>query len=189
MKTLRTSIAVLGLFTMLTGLLYPMAVTGIGMLLFPHRAGGSLMKDGAVTTGSELVGQAFNGPRYFHGRPSSSNYDSMGSGGTNLGPTNKKLYGTVKDRAGIVRKQNGLDGSAKIPAELVFSSGSGLDPHISLEGAFMQAPRVARERNMDLDRMNTLIRKNAKRSFMNLYGEALVNVLLLNRSLDSGGGK
>ncbi len=189
MKTLRTSIAVLGLFTLITGLMYPMVITGTGAVLFPYHAGGSLIRDGNVTAGSELVGQAFSGPRYFHGRPSSSNYDAMNSGGTNLGPTNKKLYEAVKERAGIVRKQSGLDESAKIPAELVYSSGSGLDPHISLEGALIQAPRVARERNMDLHRMNMLVRKNTKKTFMNFYGEPLVNVLLLNRSLDSGGGK
>jgi len=189
MKELKTSFAMLVLFTIITGFLYPLAITGAAAVLFPYQAGGSLIPDGKRVIGSKLIGQLFKGPKYFHGRPSFADYDGMNSGGTNLGPTNRKLADQVRMRAVTVRKVNGLADGARVPADLVFASGSGLDPHISLDGALMQAPRVARERKLDMNLVTDLVMKNSRKSYFNIYGDPLVNVLALNRALDSSGGK
>jgi K+-transporting ATPase ATPase C chain len=188
MKEIKTSFVMLVLFILITGFLYPLAITGVGAVLFPRQTGGSLISDGTMIIGSKLMGQMFKGPKYFHGRPSFSNYDGMNSGGTNLGPTNRKLVDQVRMRAEIIRKENGLAENAMVPADLVLTSGSGLDPHISLEGALMQAPRVARERKLDISLVADLVMKNSRRSYFNIHGELLVNVLALNLALDSSGG-
>ena len=189
MREIIRSLAMLGLFTAITGLFYPLAVTGLATLFFPGEAGGSLIRDGERITGSELIGRAFRGPRYFHGRPSSSDYDGMNSGGTNLGPANRKLFEAVRTRAAALRRENGLPENARVPADLVLASASGLDPHISLEGALLQAPRVARERKIEVNRVTGLIMRNARKRYFNLFGDEIVSVTALNRALDSAGGR
>ena len=137
---------------MLFGVIYPLAMTGIAKLAFPEKAAGSLVKSGDEIRGSELIGQGFTSSKYFHGRPSANNYDGTNSGGTNLGPTNKKLYDSTAKLAVDIRKENKLPAGVNIPADLVLSLGSGLDPHVSLDSAMLQIrgsrPREKLKRTM-----------------------------------------
>jgi K+-transporting ATPase ATPase C chain len=181
------------LFTLLlTGVAYPLLVTGLAHLLFPHQAGGSLVTDdqGRII-GSELIGQRFSLPAYFQPRPSAAGepgYDPLASGGSNLGPTSRKL----RDRAirEVERLHKGNPGAAAaIPAELVTASASGLDPHLSLEGARWQAPRVARARGVAPERVEAVIQAHLEGRDLGFLGEPRVNVLLLNLALDRQFGR
>jgi K+-transporting ATPase ATPase C chain len=170
-----------------TGLAYPLAVTGVAWLLFPHRAGGSLVTDtSGRVAGSELLAQPFGGAGYFQPRPSAAGekgYDPTSSGGSNLGPTSKKLRDQAAQLAERLAKEN-PDAPGPAPVELVTASGSGLDPHLSPAGAFWQVPRIARARQVSADRVRAVVQDLTEGRDLWILGEPRVNVLLLNLSLD-----
>ena len=156
----------------LTCVVYPAVVFAIAQLVFPFQANGSF-----VSHGSALIGQSFTSERFFHSRPSASSYDGTNSGGTNLGPTSKKL------RDAVSAATKAYDVQANVPADAVTSSGSGLDPHISPENAYAQAARVARANGLPVEQVNALIARHTEHRFLGIYGEPRVNVLLLNLDL------
>jgi len=167
--------------------LYPLLVFGIAQLCFPAQANGSLIVDPHGTVlGSRRIGQPFTADKYFHPRPSSAGngYDPTSSGGSNLGPTSQKLRDAIAQNVADYRAQNGLATNAPVPADAVTGSASGLDPHISLENAALQAPRVAKARGLSLDRVGQLIKENTDPPNLGLLGEPGVNVLRLNLALD-----
>jgi K+-transporting ATPase ATPase C chain len=172
--------------TVLTGLLYPLAVTCLCQVFFRDKANGSLITANGQVIGSELIGQSFTKPEYFHPRPSAAGndgYDATASGGSNLGPTNKKLIDRVQASVDKFRKENpGYSGA--IPADLLTTSGSGLDPHISPASAQAQGERVAQARGTSVDQIRTLITARTEGRDLGLLGEPRVNVLLLNLDLD-----
>lgn len=183
MKDLITSALVIFVMTVLLGVLYPLAVWGVGQALFPHQANGSLIvKDGEVV-GSELIGQTFTSAKYFHSRPSAAGdgYDAGASSGSNLGPTNKKLIDRVTTDAETLSEENQ---TAKIPADMVTTSASGLDPHITPAAAEFQLPRVARERGITEAKLREIVAKHTSGRDFGFLGEPRVNVLLLNLELD-----
>ena len=184
---LRTAFVLLLAMTVITGLLYPLVVTVAAQLLFPWRANGSIIFDARGTRiGSELIGQPFSDPRYFWSRPSATSpvpYNAASSLGSNLGPTNQALLDSVRIRVQRLRDLDSLNADP-IPADLVTASGSGLDPHISVAAALYQAGRVAKYRNMDADRIRTLIAEYTEGRQFGLLGEPRVNVLRLNLALD-----
>jgi K+-transporting ATPase ATPase C chain len=172
--------------TILLGVVYPLAITGISQVVFPHQANGSLVTAGGKVVGSELIGQNFVKPEYFQPRPSaagSDGYDAASSGGSNLGPTSKKLIDRVQASIEKFRKEN-PDYQGPIPADLLTASASGLDPHISPESAMAQAPRVAKARSVTADQMQHLIAQYTEGPDLGLLGEPRVNVLRLNLALD-----
>lgn len=176
------------LMMVLTGVIYPLAVTGITTVIFPAQAQGSLLyKDGKVV-GSALIGQNFSGPDYFHGRPSAAGkdgYDGVSSSGSNLGPTNKILVEAVAEHADKVRETNGLEADVPVPSDLITTSASGLDPHISPAAAALQIARVAESRNLSEDIVKTLVEQNTEKSQFGFLGDPRVNVLKLNLALDA----
>ena len=176
----------------LSGILYPIAMTALSQLLFPSKASGSLVTDeGGRVVGSALIGQRFSGPAYFHLRPSAAGeqgYDAMASSGSNLGPTSKKLRERVEQEIALLRKEN-PDSQAPIPAELVTTSSSGLDPHLSPAAARWQVPRVARARGIAAERVLTVLQDQIEGRELGLLGEPRVNVLLLNLALDRHFGR
>ena len=172
--------------TVLTGLIYPLAVTGLSQVLFRDKANGSLITVNGQVVGSELIGQNFTRPEYFQPRPSAAGndgYDATASGGSNLGPTNKKLIDRVQASVDKFHKDN-PDYQGAIPADLLTTSGSGLDPHISPASAEAQAERVAKARGASLDRIHALIDSHTEGRDLGFLGEPRVNVLLLNLDLD-----
>jgi K+-transporting ATPase ATPase C chain len=183
LTAIRTTVVTL----VLTGLLYPLAMTALAQGLFHRQAEGSLVTDGdGKVLGSALLAQPFSAPGYFHPRPSAAGdagYDPMNSGGSNLGPTSKKL----RDRAALdaekLRREN-PEAPGPVPAELVTTSGSGLDPHLSPEAAAWQAPRIARARSISLDRVLSLLEEHTEGRDLGVLGEPRVNVLALNMALD-----
>lgn len=184
-KAIRPAIILLLLLTAVVGLAYPLAMTAIAQLTMPHAANGSLVEDGGRIVGSELIGQNFAQPRYFQPRPSAAGeggYDASASAATNLAPGSRDLRDAIAERAAEARAQ-GLTGPS-IPPDLVTTSASGLDPHISPEAAFAQITRVARARGMDPAVLETLVRQHAETPLLGFLGEPRVNVLLLNRQLD-----
>ena len=187
-QQLGIAIRLLLTLSVLTGLMYPLTVTGIAQILLPFQANGSLVvKDGKVI-GSRLIGQKFSGPEYFHGRPSAAGqngYDGTSSGGLNLGPTNKQLIDSIAERVQTIRGQNALKADEAVPADLVTTSGSGLDPDISPAAALVQANRVATARGLDLNVVYNLIEKRISPKQFGLLGEARVNVLELNLAVDA----
>jgi potassium-transporting ATPase KdpC subunit len=185
MKNLLTAILMTIVTTVLFGLIYPLAVTGIAQLAFPDKANGQLIKrtDGTII-GSRIIGQPFSGPGYFHSRPSAAGvagYDAGASSGSNLGPTNQKLIDRVKADVATLHAENP---GRPIPIDLVTTSASGLDPHISPAGADFQIPRVARERGMSENEVTMLVAKHTEGRTLGILGEPSVNVLLLNLELD-----
>lgn len=174
--------------TILLGIVYPLAVTGIARLVFPHQANGSLIYNNGQVVGSSLIGQNFSAPGYFQGRPSAAGadgYDATSSGGSNLGPTNKKLLDSIAERADKIRIDNGLPAGTLIPADLVTASGSGLDPHISPASALLQVRRVAEARNLPEQQIKDLVESHVENRELRFLGEPRVNVLQLNLALDA----
>lgn len=203
MKLIRPAIMLVLAFVVVTGFIFPAVIWGIGQAAFPHQANGSLIKDAkGNVVGSELIGQNFAKPEYFHPRPSAagSGYDANNSSGTNLGPTSDKLingiaddpatkdtdetYLGIKQLAEQYRKENGLAADALLPADAVTRSGSGLDPHISPENAMLQANRVAQARRISVDEVKKLIDENTEGRLAGVYGDPRVNVLKLNLALE-----
>ncbi len=186
MTHFRPAAILLAAFTLLLGFIYPLTVTGIARVFFPHRASGSfVMKDGVVV-GSELVGQSFTGPRWFHGRPSATAafpYDAANSAGSNLGPTNPALAAVVSARAAAVRALDPA-GADVVPVDLVTASASGLDPHVTPEAAYRQVARVARARGLEEPRVRALVAELTEGPTFGMLGCSRVNVLLLNLALD-----
>jgi K+-transporting ATPase ATPase C chain len=186
MKNLLTAILMTIVTTVLLGLVYPLAITGVAQLVFPNKANGQLIKraDGTVI-GSRIIGQPFGGPGYFHSRPSAAGavgYDAGASSGSNLGPTSQKLIARVKSDVDRLQAENP---GKPVPVDLVTTSGSGLDPHISPAGAEFQVPRVARERGLAEDQVRQLVAAHTEGRQLGFLGEAGVNVLELNLDLDS----
>ena len=183
---LRASIAATLLLAVLCGVIYPFVVWAVGQGLFSGKANGSLLKVDGNVVGSSLLAQGFTTPNYFHPRPSAAGqgYDAVHSGGTNLGPTSKKLIGDVKQRVADYRTENVLPPDARVPADAVTSSASGLDPHISLANAMHQAGRVAAARGLTKEEVLKRVRAHAEGRTLWILGEPRVNVLTLNLSLD-----
>ena len=176
--------------TLLTGIAYPLAVTGVAQVAFPGRADGSLIERAGRVVGSRLIGQAFSEPRYFHPRPSAAGegYDGMASSASNLGPTNPELIDEVRARSAAYRRENDLRPGQRVPIDAVTTSGSGLDPDISVANARLQAARVARARSLDLNVVQALIEEHTDGRSLGFLGEPGVNVLELNLALDGARG-
>jgi K+-transporting ATPase ATPase C chain len=182
----RPAIVSLAIFTLLTGILYPLAVTGIAQLAFPHQANGSLIMKDAQAQGSELIGQPFDDPRYFWGRLSATGpfpYNAASSSGSNLGPTNPALTAAVQGRIAALKAADPSN-TLPIPIDLVTASGSGLDPQISVAAALYQIPRVAKARGLSEETVRALVDQNTMGRQLGFLGEPRVNVLLLNLALD-----
>ena len=200
LKEIRPAVVLLVLLTAITGLVYPLAMTGIARAIFPVQAQGSLIEKDGKVIGSSLIGQAFADDKYFHGRPSATvtpdpkdpsknidaPYNAANSGGSNLGPTNKALIDRVKGDVDKLKEENP---NAAVPIDLVTTTGSGLDPHISPDAALFQVPRVAKARNLPEDRVRQLVSDRVEGRFLGLLGEPRVNVLALNLALDGAAAK
>jgi K+-transporting ATPase ATPase C chain len=195
LREIRPAIVVLVGLTLICGLGYPLAMTGIAEVIFPHQAQGSLIERDGQVVGSELIGQVFTSDKYFHGRPSATTatdpndstktiaapYNAANSGGSNYGPSNKALIDRVQGDIDTLKKENP---SATVPIDLVTTSASGLDPHISPDAALFQVPRVAKARNLPEDRVRQLVAEHTEGRLFGLLGEPRVNVLELNLALD-----
>src|ERR1700759_4309195 len=196
LREIRPAIVLLLTLTVITGLAYPLAITAVAGAIFPKQAEGSLIERDGKGVGSALIGQEFKTDKYFHGRPSATTapdpndstktvpapYNAANSGGSNLGPTSKALNDRIKEDVDKLKAENP---GASVPIDLVTTSGSGLDPDISPEGALFQVPRVAKARNMPEDRVRLLVPENASGRLSGLFGEPRVNVLALNLALDA----
>lgn len=187
MKTVITSLKIFLFFTIITGIIYPLLVTGIAQTLFPAKANGSLIIEDGKVIGSKLVGQQFDSVIYFTSRPSAVSYNPLPSGGSNLGLTSVKLKNQVAERRTLFISKNLLDSLAIVPPEMLFASASGIDPHISPEAALMQAKRVAKARNFDIPKTQKLtqcILNQIETPQFSVFGEKRVNVLILNLELN-----
>jgi potassium-transporting ATPase KdpC subunit len=183
-KEIRPAVILFMAFALLTGLVYPLFITGIVQTALPAKAEGSLLLVDGRIVGSELIGQTFQSPGYFHGRPSYVNYSANGSGASNLGPTSARLMEEVSRRIDQVRHENRLPLDQSVPADLVLSSGSGLDPHISRQGAMGQVARVAEARGLTYSAVQALVDQNVESPMLGILGQERVNVLRLNLALD-----
>jgi K+-transporting ATPase ATPase C chain len=186
-RQLLPALLILIVFTVLTGLIYPLVVTGVAQVAFPNRADGSLIKRDGKVVGSKLIGQNFSAPRYFQSRPSAAGdgYDGMSSSASNLGPSNRVLITDVRKRVAAYRRLNDVPMGVAVPADAVTASGSGLDPDISSANARLQAPRVARARGLPLSDVLAAIDDHIDGRSLGFLGEPGVNVLELNLALDS----
>lgn len=180
---IRPALVILALLTIITGVIYPLVVTGVAQVLFPNQSNGSLLITNGKTVGSELIGQQFDDPKYFWGRPSAANYDASASSGSNYGPTNPKLMEAVQARIDALKAAD-PDNTLPIPVDLVTASASGLDPHISLAAALYQVHRVASVRGLSEADVQILVEKYTEGRQFGILGEPRVNVLMLNLALD-----
>jgi potassium-transporting ATPase KdpC subunit len=185
MRNVTTAALMTVVTTLLLGIVYPLAITGIAQAVFSDNANGQLIERNGKVVGSRIISQGFSSPGYFRSRPSAAGtgYDAANSAGSQLGPTNKKLVDNVKANVAAARKENS---SAPVPIDLVTASASGLDPHLSPAAAAYQAGRVARARKLDRATVDRLIAEHTEGRFLGVLGEPRVNVLLLNRALDRG---
>ncbi len=185
-KQIRPALLIFATLTVITGVLYPLSITAIGQIVFPHRANGSIITRDAKPVGSSLIGQEFSDPKYFWGRPSATSptgYNPLPSSGSNLGPLNPALREQVEKRVKMLQSAD-PENKSLIPVDLVAASASGLDPHISVAGALYQVPRVARARGVPKDQIIRLLKDNTTGRFAGVFGEPVVNVLQLNMALD-----
>lgn len=186
MKYISTALKLFAILAVLVGIIYPVAITTLAELFFPKEAGGSLLYDSdGNLTGSALIGQPFSDPKYFWSRPSATSgypYNPLASGGSNLGPTNKDLIDQISNRTELL-KSSGIQ--TPVPSDLVEASASGLDPHISMQSALVQVPRVARARNLSEETLNKLVLEHVEEKQFGFLGEQRINVLKLNLALDS----
>lgn len=180
---LKRALLLFGTMAVIVGLIYPLAITAISQVIFPNQANGEVVTVNGKIVGSELIGQNFTSPRYFHGRPSAVGYNASTSGGSNYGPTNVKLTDRVNASINEIKTENGLSANATVPADLVLASGSGLDRYISVDSAELQVPRIAKARNLNESVIRELITKNEEVPFPGI-GQPVVNVLKLNIALD-----
>lgn len=186
-KTIARSFLILIILIIITGLVYPLIITGISRIAFHGKSSGSLIYTDGKLIGSELIGQDFKGEKYFHSRPSVSGqqgYDSLRSQGSNYAASNEEFLAMVRIRADSFRKENQIGVGVAIPADIVTASGSGLDPHISVESALLQVSRIARARNISLEALRLLVIENGGRQY-GFIGEPVINVLKLNLLLDN----
>jgi len=186
-RQLQPALLMLVAFTLVTGLAYPLVVTGVGQSVFHSKANGSFIERDGIVVGSSLIGQQFSDPKYFWPRPSAAGagYDPTMSSGSNLGPTNDDFLAAVSERVAQYRAANGLDDAVLVPVDAVTTSASGLDPQISVANATLQAPRVAKSRNMGVDQVLALVRDNTDQRPLGFLGDQGVNVLKLNLALDN----
>jgi K+-transporting ATPase ATPase C chain len=190
MSEIRSAVFVTLMLAIVCCGVYPLVVFGLSQALFPAKANGSLIVDAKGTVlGSRLLGQPFTADKYFHPRPSAAGngYDATSSGGSNLGPTSQKLRDSIAQNVSDYRTQNGLATNAPVPADAVTASGSGLDPHISVENATLQAPRVAKARGLAIEKVQALVSRYTDQPAFGVIGDAGVNVLELNLALDGMG--
>src|SRR5580700_11972237 len=187
LKELWTSIVATVVLCAVVSGVYPVVIWGIGQVLFPHQANGSLVQNNGQIVGSELLAQGFSGAKYFHPRPSDAGtgYDPLSSGGSNLGPTSQKLMDGIKANVAQYREENGLPADAMVPVDAVTASGSGLDPHISLRNAQLQIARVAKERGVSEEVIRGEVVKATDKPLLGIGGDPGVNVLRLNLALDA----
>jgi len=183
MNELKRALLLFGTMALILGIIYPLVITGISQVIFPSQANGEIFTVNGKIVGSELIGQNFSSPQYFHGRPSAIGYNASTSGGSNYGPTNKNLVDRVNISISEIKAEDGLSDNATIPADLVLASASGLDRYISVESAELQVPRIAKARNLNESVIKDLITKNKEVPFPGI-GEPVVNVLKLNIALD-----
>jgi K+-transporting ATPase ATPase C chain len=190
LRQFRPAVVSLVVLTLVIGVAYPVVVFGLGQVLFNDKANGSLVEVDGTVVGSELIGQGFAAPEYFHPRPSAAGtgYDGAASSGSNLGPTNPDYLASVEERAVAYREENGLPEDARVPADAVTASASGLDRHISVANAQLQAPRVADARGIPLDDVLALVQDNIDERPLGVLGDPGVNVLRLNLALDRVAG-
>ena len=186
MRHVKKAIQVFVIFSVLCGLVYPLGMTLISQFLFPQKSNGSIIISGNQVLGSELIGQMFKSPKYFHGRPSATDpaYNASASGGSNSCPSNAKFIGEVKKRLERVRHENGLPSHVPIPADLVLASASGLDPHISAESAMVQVKRIAKERGLSESEVKEMVSQYIEHRLLGIWGQPRVNVLKLNLAMD-----
>lgn len=187
MLQLKRSILVFAGLSIICGLIYPLGITAVSQALFPRQSNASIIKNGDIVIGSQLIGQLFTHAEYFHGRPSATDppYDASNSSGSNLAPSSAKLLEQVNVRLEQIRKENGLSSNMPVPADLILASASGLDPHISAEAALLQAPRISRERKIPQSVIEKIVEQNVENPFLGIWGMQRVNVLRLNIALDS----
>lgn len=185
-RQLRPALIMVGVFTVLLGVAYPLVVTAVSQVAFNDRANGSLIERDGTVVGSRLIGQNFTSPQYFHPRPSAAGdgYDGGASSGSNLGPANPDLIAAVESRAVAYREENGLAADAQVPVDAVTASGSGLDPHISVANARLQAARVAAERGLELEAVLEMVDDHTAGRAFGVLGEPAVNVVNVNLALD-----
>lgn len=183
-RDLKTPVLLFLAFSLVTGLIYPLLITIVVQTTMPKQAEGSLILADGKVIGSELLGQSFTSPGYFHGRPSAVSYAANSSGASNLGPTSSRLMDEVDRRVEQIRTENNLSHDVTVPAELVLASASGLDPHISMQGAILQVPRIAAARNLSQSEVKLLVYQTIEPAQFGILGQERVNVLKLNMALD-----